>query len=322
MSVETIGVAGLGFLGRSISACLLSHGFTVIAFDRDPDEFVAARHTIAEAHAQFVAHACAPEESCEAWLSRFHRGTKPACFSGCRFVIESITEDPAAKAELFEELESRLAPDAVIATNTSALPITKLQRGRKHPERFAGMHWAEPSYATRFLEIVPGELTSEDTLQRVAALAARLGKEPCVLKRDTPGFIANRLAYAMYLQAVKLIEEGVADGDTIDRAFRNSVGLWASVCGPLRWIDLTGGPALYARAMRPVLPALSGADQLPPLLERLSGEQALGIVNHRGFFSYDAAGAESWQRIYADQVWRVSEIMDETFPLERKSRQG
>ena len=111
------------------------------------------------------------------------------------------------------------------------------------------MHWAEPAYATRFLEIIQGEHSSEMVLKATMDLCRAVGKDPCIVRQDLPGFIANRLGYAMYREAAYLLERGVADVETIDGAFRNACGLWATFCGPFRWIDITGGPALYAKVM-------------------------------------------------------------------------
>jgi len=233
-------------------------------------------------------------------------------FARCGFIIESIVESTAAKAQLFDRLEDLLAADIPIASNTSALPISLLQQGRRHPERFVGMHWAEPAHATRFLELIRGEQTSDACLQAASALATRLGKDPCVVERDIPGFIANRIGYAMYREACYLLTSGVADAETIDRSFRNSVGLWASICGPFRWIDLTGGPALYGRAMSAVLPTLSNETEVPEPIRGMMQQDATGMRDGIGFFHYTPQQVERWEKIYRRQAWRVREIADET----------
>jgi 3-hydroxybutyryl-CoA dehydrogenase len=236
-------------------------------------------------------------------------------FARCGFLIESIVESPEAKVTLFDQLEAIIAPNIPIASNTSALPITLLQRGRVHPERFVGMHWAEPAHATRFLELIRGEQTSDSCLQSAAILATRLDKDPCIVQRDIPGFIANRLGYAMYREACHLLTSGVADAETIDRSFRNSVGLWASVCGPFRWIDLTGGPVLYGRAMAAVLPTLSNETEVPEPIRTMMQQQAGGMRDGHGFFDYTPEQIAHWEEIYRRQAWRVREIADEVAPI-------
>jgi 3-hydroxybutyryl-CoA dehydrogenase len=118
----------------------------------------------------------------------------------------------------------------------------------------------------------------------------------------------------MYREALHLLETGVADAETIDRSVRNALGLWATVCGPFRWIDLTGGPELYAKALGGVLPTLNNATELPPVMQRLAESGARGIVNGRGFFNYTTEEAHAWEDLYRRHAWRVVQMQDEYFP--------
>jgi len=286
MKYDPIGIAGLGQLGRGIAACLLSHGYRVIAFDPSPAARERARPYIENALKELVARAGFPEAILQDWTQRLTEADSLGAFGPCRFVIESVIENPAIKSQVFDEIEAVVAGEVPITSNTSALPISLLQSTRKYPERFLGMHWNDPAYATRFLELVRGEKTSDQAFACGVALAAALRKEPALVRKDVPGFVANRMAYAMYREAVHLLESGVADVETIDRAFRNSVGLWASLCGPLRWIDITGGPWLYATAMKGVLPSLDNSSDLSKRLEDALRNEDLGTKNGRGFYSY------------------------------------
>lgn len=319
MEFRCVGVAGLGLLGRGIAGCLLAHGLHVVAFDRSDEVSTAARTAIAAALKELRERDLSAQSVVESWEWRYSQAQSLADLAACDFVIESIVESAEAKSALFDELESILPEDVTIASNTSALPITLLQRGRKHPARFVGMHWAEPAHATRFLELIRGEHTTESAMQAAVSLAKALGKEPCVVKQDIPGFIANRMGYAMYREACYLLASGVADAETIDTSFRNSVGLWASVCGPFRWIDLTGGPALYAQAMQGVLPTLSNATTVPEPLATMQAEGLSGVRGGRGFYEYSPDDARAWEEIYRQQVWRVRETVDEVFPLEAET---
>ena len=173
------------------------------------------------------------------------------------------------------------------------------------------MHWAEPAYATRFLELIASEQTSAKVLQAALDLARRNGKDPSVLKKDLPGFIVNRLGYAMYREALSLLEEGIADAETIDRSFRNACGLWASLCGPFRWIDITGGPASYARAMSGVLPGLNNSSEVPPTLAKMRDEDYRGTLDGRGFYSYQPGDAQRWNDILHRQAWAILRLQAE-----------
>jgi 3-hydroxybutyryl-CoA dehydrogenase len=177
------------------------------------------------------------------------------------------------------------------------------------------MHWFEPAHATRFLEIVPGEHTSPATLQSAIDIAERCGKEPSVLKKDLPGFIVNRMGYALYREALNLLELGVADAATIDRSFRNALGVWSTIFGPFAWMDLTGGPKLYGDCMERVLPTLSNATELPAPIQKLSDENALGVTNGRGFYHYTAEDARRADELFHEHAWKARALMNKYFPL-------
>jgi 3-hydroxybutyryl-CoA dehydrogenase len=315
MAVQTIGVAGLGLLGRGIAACLLGHGVRVIAFTRRQETHEAARRYIAQAIGDLVDRAGFPAALRDEWPERYLPVERCSEFASCDFVIESVVEDAGAKREIFDELEAVVGPDVPIASNTSALPISQLQRDRKHAERFLGMHWAEPAHATRFMELIRGEQTSEAAFQKAAELARSVGKEPSLVQKDVPAFVVNRLGYAMYREAMHLVETGVADIETVDRSFRNALGLWSTLCGPFRWMDLTGGPALYAGAIQGVLPSLSNATEIPERLRQLTADDARGIANGHGFYEYTEEEAHHWEELFREHAWAVRALMDKYFPL-------
>lgn len=316
MTREQVAVVGLGFLGRGIAASLLSHGYRVIGHARSAESMAKAEQSIRLAIGELVDHGCCDESLRTDWLARYRATSSFDDLSSCAFAIESVTEDVEIKGFVFDEIERVVGADVPVASNTSAIPISLMQRSRKRPERFLGMHWAEPAHATRFLELIRGDQTDDAAFERAIALAVRCGKEPSFVNRDVPGFIANRLGYALYREALHLVESGVADAETIDRSFRNSVGLWATLCGPLRWIDLTGGPEIYAKAMAPVLPTLSREETVPASLAALARNEAQGVVNGRGFYEYTPEEAAGWEDLFRRHAWAVQRLVDEERPLE------
>jgi len=318
--LQTIGVAGLGLLGRGIAACCLAHGFHVIAFTRRRETHDAADRYIQQATQDLVNRAGFPPPLRDQWRSRYEPVTALDAFSPCAFVIETVLEDLEVKRRVFDELETTIDENTPIASNTSALPITCLQQGRQHPHRFVGMHWAEPAHATRFCELIRGEWTSDKTFQTAAALAKRLGKEPSLVRKDVPGFIVNRIGYAMYREAMHLVATGVADIETIDRSCRNALGLWATFCGPFRWMDLTGGAALYAKAMSGVLPSLCNATELPEFmrnhLERGEPHDEKGTAGDRGFYPYAPGEREKWEHLFREHAWLVRKLHNQYYPTD------
>jgi 3-hydroxybutyryl-CoA dehydrogenase len=302
---DLVGIAGLGFLGRGIAACLVAHGFKIVAYTVGADTHERAAGYIDAALEEMAAHGIVSHAVVKEWPGLYTAAQSLADLAPCTFVIESVLEDFAIKQQVYEEIEAAVGADIPIASNTSALPITLLQQNRKVPQRFLGMHWSEPAYATRFLELIRGAHTGATAFEQAAALARRLDKEPSFVQRDVPGFIVNRLAYAMYREAVHLVETGVADVETIDRAFQNCFGLWAPICGPFRWIDITGGAALYATAMQGVLPDLRNSGELPPLLNEMKDKGYQGIKDGRGFYEYRPEDAEYWECLRHEQAWAL-----------------
>jgi 3-hydroxybutyryl-CoA dehydrogenase len=311
-----VAVIGMGLLGRGITACLLGHGFQVVALARSAERHAEALPEIEAMIGELVDLAGFDPALRQAWASRLTQATAFEALRDCSFVVESVREDVAVKHEVLASVEAQVQPGAIIASNSSAIPMSELQRRMKHPERLIGMHWAEPAHATRFLELIRGEHTTDSTLQQTAELARRLGKEPSLCRKEVPGFIVNRIGYAMYREALYLLENGVADVETIDRSVRNALGLWATLCGPLRWMDLTGGPELYLKAMEPVLPTLSRAEEASSRMRELAESGARGVINGRGFYNYTPEEARHWEELYRRHAWRVAQLQNEYFPRE------
>ncbi|HWA96594.1 MAG TPA: 3-hydroxyacyl-CoA dehydrogenase family protein [Terracidiphilus sp.] len=308
--LSPIGVIGLGRLGRGIVAALLGSGRKVIAFDTNPTAAEETRRFAAHALEEMKAQGCSHLQPNQDGTKLLSIAASLDEFAGCEFLIESVVESAAVKELLFDAVEGLVDPKTVIASNTSALPITGLQRERKNPERFVGMHWAEPAYATRFLEVIRGEQSADWAVEAALGLGTQAGKQPCLVKNDLPGFIVNRLGYALYREAAHLLELGVGDVETIDRAFRNAVGLWATLCGPFRWIDITGGVELYARAMTPVLPTLSNVDQVPANFAARMGDSA-----EQSFYNYGEGEREQWQKLLHEHAWEMRRVMEHYDPL-------
>lgn len=318
MQIEIVGVAGLGLLGRGIAACCLAHGMKVIGFTRRQSTHEVARRFITEAMNDLVERAGYPPSLRNEWPARFTAVTTLDRFSDCQFIIETVLEDMQIKQNVFDEIEAVVGPAVPIASNTSAMPISSLQHGRKHPQRFLGMHWSENAHVTRFMELIRGEQTTDQVFQIAADLAGHIGKEPALVQKDLPAFICNRLGYAMYREALHLLESGVADAETIDRSFRNSIGLWAAMCGPFRWMDISSGPALYARTLERVLPTLSNATELPETMQEMIDRDAQDNEGSPSFYSYGKGEQEKWNQLFREHVWQVKAFTDEHFPLNRK----
>jgi len=288
------GVVGLGLMGTSIATCLVAAGHSVVAIDKD-----AARRRNLKRRVSFLLREMRREKLLSkdpaALLKNVSTSGDFAAFRDCGLVIESIFENLGDKRDVLRKIEDAVAPGALIGSNTSALPVTELQRGARHPERILGVHWGEPAHILRFLEVICGAETDPRNAQEIMRLARLWKKEPTLVRRDVRGFITNRIMYAMMREAFYLVENGYATVEDVDRSVRNDMGYWITMAGPFRYMDLTGIPA-YAAVMRDLLPDLCCSTVTPQLMREVVASGARGISNAKGFYQYTPAEARRWER--------------------------
>jgi 3-hydroxybutyryl-CoA dehydrogenase len=307
-----IGLIGVGYIGRGIATCFLARDVPIKVFDTNLTD--AAALDIESFLRDLVEHDCADRGVLDRWRSNYRPVKSLDEFADCDFVIESVAENIDVKTKVFDQLEQIIRPDVPLTTNTSAIPISLMQKTCKHPERFAGMHWAPPAHVSRFIEVIRGEQTSDGTIETIMKLARDLGKDPALLNRDIEGFIVNRLCYAVYREALSLLDKGIADADTIDRCWSNCVGNWAPVAGPLRWMDLTG-VSLYAAGMRRIFPTLANDTEVPMIMKQFEAKGIMGISNGEGFYSYTPERTEKWRELLQQETWRVRAIQEKNADL-------
>lgn len=313
-----VAVIGLGLMGRSIAACLLGAGHRVTGITNDPVSRDQSRERVRAFLEEMIAEEIAKAPAA-ALIDRFSVATSYSEIAGCSIVFESVTEDIELKRSIFREIEAVVPPGTIIATNTSAIPISLLQNRAQHPERFVGIHWDEPAHITRFMEIIPGERTAPAFIDRVVALTPFWNKEASVLKRDIRGFITNRISYAMFREACHLVESGACTVEDVDRSLRNDVGWWIPFAGPFRYMDLMGVDAYY-RVMRDLLPDLSTSSEVPPLMRQVIESGGRGISNGRGFYSYTTEEAMRWQERFNDFNCRIRRLTAEYADLHSPAR--
>src|SRR5690606_20809081 len=234
-----VGVVGLGLMGCSITTCLLIAGHPVVAVAPISSDLVHARKRINEHLSKSKANGLV-EEDPEHYLKSLTITEDYADLRDCQLVIECTIENKDIKASVYQKIEEVISPEALLTSNTSAIPISILQKMTQHPERFFGLHWAEPSHTTRFLEIICGDLSKVESGEYLYELSHFWRKEPILVRKDIPGFITNRLMYAMYREAIYLVENGYATIEDVDRSCRNNAGYFMTMVGIFRWMDLTG----------------------------------------------------------------------------------
>jgi len=213
--------------------------------------------------------------------------------AGAELVVETIVEELGPKRELLTQAEELAAPDAILTTNTSSLPLAPLAATLRLPERFAGLHWLNPPELVELVEVVGAEETAPETLAALVDWMTQLGKAPVVVRRDVPGFVANRLQYALLREAYALVDAGVASFEDVDRAVVHGLGSrWAAI-GPFETMDLAGLDVHAAVAVN-LWPELASGGEPSPTIAQVLETGALGVKNGRGLRGdYDEADADA-----------------------------
>ena len=282
MELLKIGVVGLGTMGSGIVEVIARSGYSVIGVDLGEKGTSYADLRITNSIGRGVAGSKITEGQGQAILSRIELTTDLAALASCQLVIEAITEDLQAKSELFAGLDSILGPDAIMATNTSALSVTEISVVTSRPSRVIGLHFFNPAMVQKFIEIVGTVTTDQEVIDACMEFARALGKEP-VLVTDRAGFIANSLLFGYLNQAIAMYEQKYASREDIDDSMRFGCGL---PMGPLALLDLIGLDTslqildtMY-RESRDRLHAPSA------LLKQLVAAGRTGRKSGQGFYSY------------------------------------
>ncbi|WP_461056020.1 3-hydroxyacyl-CoA dehydrogenase family protein [Spirosoma arcticum] len=302
-----VGVVGTGLMGSSIVVALLLAGHPVVALTPLPTDVASAPARIR----QQLAHCQASgllQKPVDAYWQQLILSENYDDLAHCLLILECVVEQLPVKEGVYRQIEATVAPDAIIATNTSAIPISLLQQYLKHPARFLGIHWAEPAYMTRFLEITCGEKTISERADWVFALAHSWQKEPTLLRRDIRGFVTNRLMYAVYREALHLVESGGATLEAADKAFRYDTGSWMTLMGIFRRLDYVGLDD-YPAIFQTIFPLLSNAETVPPRMRELMAMKARGTQTEQGLYDYTGQEAREWDAAFArynEEIFRLA----------------
>jgi len=283
-------------MGRSIIACLLSAGHSVVGVTRSMVRHRGTRQQVLALLREMKKERLTNRDPV-AMMDRLSFSEDFGALAGCGIVIESVTEDLETKKRTYRVVEEMISAEAIIGSNTSAIPVSLLQKDSLHPERFVGIHWDEPAHITRFMEVIAGERTGDQYAERVMGLAAQWGKEPSLLRRDIRGFITNRISYALFREACHLVDSGAVTVEDVDRSLRNDVGWWMPFAGPFRYMDLMGVESYY-RVMQDLLPDLSNSSAIPKIMRKVVESGGRGVSNGKGFYKYSPAQAKRWQRLF------------------------
>jgi 3-hydroxybutyryl-CoA dehydrogenase len=282
--MEKIGVVGCGLMGSGIAEVAARAGADVIVIERDADALAQGNARIERSLTKAVASGKLPEDEANRARGNLTFGEEFALLAECEMVIEAVAEDEDLKVEVFKKLDATLTnPAAILATNTSSIPIIKLAMVTKRPEQVIGMHFFNPVPVLKLVEVISSLLTSAETTERVHDYASSSLNKRVITSKDRAGFVVNALLIPYLLSAIRMLESGFASAEDIDTGM--VVGC-AHPLGPLALTDLIGldttlavAESLYEEFKEPHLAP-------PPLLSRMTQAGLLGRKSGQGFYAY------------------------------------
>ncbi len=295
-------VIGAGTIGCGIAAGFLAHGVEVELIARDATRFAqfeAQTKAAADSIATSVRRGrlvLATLDSADAW-------------ERTSLVIETVKEDLALKRSLFAQLDAQVPRATLIGSNSSSHGISRIAQGLPTRSRMFNTHYFMPAHRVPLVEVVLGADSDPALAQQVCALFAATGKKPVLVKRDIPGFLANRVQHALMREVLSLIDSGIASPQDIDMAVRYSFGFRYAAIGPVLQKEMSGWDTTLL-ASAEIYPSLSNATEVPECLRRLVAENRLGMKTGRGFVDWTPESAAAARAAYDERLAAVLKLLD------------
>jgi 3-hydroxybutyryl-CoA dehydrogenase/5-formyl-3-hydroxy-2-methylpyridine 4-carboxylate dehydrogenase len=229
-------VIGLGTMGPGIAATLARAGYTVSTYDADAGQRAKAKAGFDIATTVLGSLGVPEQPHAAITVSE----TLADCVKGADLAIENVSEKLEVKIAVFREIEAAVSRDCIIASDTSGIPITRIQEGVSTPERVIGMHWSNPPHIIPMIEVIPGARTDPKITEKMTAIVKEIGHLPVLIKKDVPGFVENRVLYSIMRECVDLVEQGVIEPEALDTCVSWGIGYKLAVVGPMALLDMAG----------------------------------------------------------------------------------
>ncbi len=302
--VRRAAVIGTGTMGPGMGAVLARAGIDTALYDVSPEALERAKTGVELANGVLDR---LDAVRVEGGGVRFERELADAV-EGADVVIEAIPEKLELKQELFPELERLAGEEAILASNTSGIPITKIASVCAHPERVVGMHWSNPPHLIPMIEVIPGERTSPETVAATSALVRRVGYHP-VEEREVPGFVENRILYAILRECLDLVDRGVIDPQGLDLNVRWGIGYKLAVIGPMELLDMAGLD-IYNAVGSYLNRDLSTSGEVYSTIRSLIEQGRLGMKTGGGLYDYTPEQIEELRAKRAAKLVAVRKALE------------
>jgi 3-hydroxybutyryl-CoA dehydrogenase len=310
--VRRIAVIGAGVMGHGIAQEFALAGYEVRLHARTEASLQTALANIQANLTRLIDLGAVTREQAATVPARlFPRLSLVDAVAQADVVIESVYEDAALKRQIFQELDAYCPIHTIFASNTSTLPLSQFATGTSRPDKVIVAHYANPPYLIPLVELVRGPATSDNTVNTLSALLARVGKRPIVVQKEVPGFILNRLQGALLREALWLVEQGVASPQDIDVALRNSIGRRWAVAGVFEIFELAGWD-LLASITAGLFPHLATTTETPKILRDKIVRGELGVKTGKGFYEWTPESAEALRRRIAQALVMIEQLTNST----------
>lgn len=300
--IKSVGVVGAGTMGAGVAEIFAKFGCAVILYNRSR---AGMQRALKRLQSKVAVNTAPIEKGTDITGAKIYTTHDLTALAQVDIISESIAENLEVKQNIFRKLDEICGAKTLFTTNTSGLSISQIATAVSHPERFAGVHFFNPPEIVPAVEVIKGAETSDATCEILTDLLKRMKKQPILVQRDVPGFVASRLQFAVVREALHLVEEGIASPADIDAVMKHGLGLRWALLGPLEIADL-GGLDIFNTVGSYVATALSNATDSPKVLQDLVAAGKLGAKTGSGFYDYPPGKANA---LIADRDEKLLEIL-------------
>ncbi|WP_180898265.1 5-formyl-3-hydroxy-2-methylpyridine 4-carboxylate 5-dehydrogenase [Martelella soudanensis] len=304
--MKKIAIIGLGTMGPGMAARLARGGVEVTAYDIAPAALERASAMIATANAVLDTLGITATADNPVKLT----SNLAEAVADADLVIENVPEKPEIKASVYRQIDALIGPDVIVASDTSGIPITSLQEHISNPARMVGMHWSNPPHIIPMIEVIAGAHTAPETSEAIKDLIRSLGLLPVTVKKDVPGFVENRVLYALLREVIDLVEQGVVDPEDIDTCVSWGIGYKLAVIGPMALLDMAGLD-IYQSVSSFLNADLADRKDVPELISKKIAAGTLGLKSGSGVYDYTPEKIAELQKRRAEKLVAIRRILED-----------